>query len=139
MVWRDPPRSDDATAAMLRQIHDALERHDEASAQLLELALRRLTAVRGKYIDRSGSIQVANASQLLVADNPNRVVLVFMNVSAQNLGIRPGSQPAAIGQAGTLTIVPAGSWVMDTNGFIDTSQWSVVGIAQGLAYTCFEA
>lgn len=117
----------DALVAELRQ-HDAL----------MEQLLGRLAILRAQYQDRSGQLKYANQSQILVPANPARSLLVFQNVSAQNLGIIPNGQQPSIGAAGTITVVPAGTYVMDPKGVVDTSQWNIIGGAAGLQFTCFE-
>ena len=83
-------------------------------------------------IDKSIS-SLSGSSQLLMAENETRGALLIMNTGTNNIGIAfaplGSTATAAIGSAGTYTIVPNGSYVGGDGGFIPTNAVYVIGTA----------
>ena len=87
---------------------------------------------------RDKSIALSGSSQLLMAQNTDRAAMVIENIGNANIGIvlapltedgSNGAGTAAIGTAGTYTIVPTGSWTMGDGGFIHLGAVYVIGTA----------
>lgn len=71
-------------------------------------------AVSGTFTDYSNSTIGSVTPVLIVPANNARKYLVLENVSAVNMGCSYSSTPV-IGTAGTVTLVPNGSWTFDGN------------------------
>lgn len=71
-------------------------------------------AVSGTFTDYSNSTIGSSVPVQIVASNNARKYLVLENVSAVNMGCSYASTPV-IGTAGTVTLVPNGSWTFDGN------------------------
>lgn len=59
-------------------------------------------------VNLSTTVSTSSAT-ILTADNTRRYLLI-QNVCAQNIGVNPTGGTAAIGTAGTFTLLPGGSW-----------------------------
>ena len=57
---------------------------------------------------------LTGSSQSLMAQNMTRYVVIIENSGADNIGVNLAGGVAAIGGAGTLTLAPGGSIVLDT-------------------------
>ena len=81
---------------------------------------------------------LSGSSQLLVAENNTRTGLLIMNVGSANIGIAfaplGGTATAAIGSAGTYTLVPGRAYEPD-GGFVPSNAIYVIGTA-GQPVTC---
>lgn len=81
--------------------------------------------------DRSGTAQLTSGS--LAAANPARRGLNIQNIGANNIGVNEFGGAAAIGTAGTYTIVPGGSLNVRTAGAV-----TVIAVTAPTAYTSTE-
>lgn len=81
--------------------------------------------------DRSGT--ATTSSTQLAAANPTRRGLNIQNIGANNIGVNEFGGTAAIGTAGTYTIVPQGSLNVRTAG-----QINVIAATAPTAYTSTE-
>jgi hypothetical protein len=80
-----------------------------------------LTAlIKDKSISNLGTSSIQ-----LIATNPDRHYLIIENVSSVNIGISIQPTAAAIGTAGTVTLVPNGSIVFEAN-FAATNGFNVI-------------
>src|SRR5215813_5213973 len=91
---------------------------------------------RGLVNDKSVA-SLAGSSQVLLIANPDRRYLLIQNTGSSNVGVNLAGGPAAIGGAGTITLLPGGSYEPDA-GFIPTNPINVIGTA-GQPVVCFEA
>ena len=96
--------------------------------------------------DRSIS-SLSGSSQKLMSQNLQRGAMVINNIGNANIGVllaalsEDGSDTtgtAAIGSAGTYTIVPNGSWTMGDGGFIHLGAVYIIGTA-GQPVSAFES
>lgn len=75
---------------------------------------------------------LSGSSQLLIAENNTRTGLLIMNTGINNIGIAfaplGGTATAALGVAGTYTIVPNGSYEPD-GGFVPSNAIYIIGTA----------
>jgi hypothetical protein len=75
---------------------------------------------------------LSGSSQLLIAENNTRTGLLIMNVGTANVGIAfaplSGTATAAIGSAGTYTLVPGRAYEPD-GGFVPSNAIYVIGTA----------
>jgi hypothetical protein len=76
---------------------------------------------------------LSGSSQLLIAENNTRTGLLIMNVGTDNIGIAfaplgDGVATAAIGSAGTYTLVPGRAYEPD-GGFVPSNAIYVIGTA----------
>lgn len=76
--------------------------------------------VKDKSISNLGGTSIQ-----LVAPNANRRYLLIENVGTVNIGISLQPTAAALGSAGTFTLVPTGSLVFETN-FVATNGFNVI-------------
>lgn len=81
--------------------------------------------------DRSGTATTSSAQ--LAAANANRRGLNIQNIGANNIGINEQGGTAAIGTAGTYTVVPGGTLNVRTN-----KQVNVIAATGATAYTATE-
>lgn len=83
-------------------------------------------------IDKSIS-SLSGSSQLLMAENQTRGAVLIMNTGTSNIGIAfatlGSTATAAIGSAGTYTLVPGGSYVGGDGGFVPVNAIYVIGTA----------
>ncbi len=88
------------------------------------VSVSNLPAQNGAYADLSIAA-LTGASQALVGVNAARRVLVISNVGATNVGVNLTGGVAAIGAAGTLTLLPGANLVIDD--FAPTNAITVIG------------
>lgn len=81
--------------------------------------------------DRSGTAQLTSGT--LAAANPARRGLNIQNIGANNIGVNEFGGTAAIGTAGTYTIVPGGSLNVRTAGAVN-----VIAVTAPTAYSATE-
>lgn len=83
-------------------------------------------------VDKSIS-SLSGSSQLLMAENETRGALYIMNVGSSNIGVAfapiGSAATAAIGSAGTFTLIPNGSLTAGDGGFVPTNAIYVIGTA----------
>lgn len=106
------------------------------AAGTISAKLRRLTTdlaavlalvVRGgAWTDRSIA-SLSGASEELMAANVNRKYLLIQNIAANAMGVNLVGGAAAIGTAGTVTLLPGGS--IELEGYASTSQINIIGTA----------
>lgn len=89
------------------------------------------TALLPAGTDRSGA--AATSSGPLAAANANRRSLSIQNVGANNIGVNEFGGTAAIGSAGTYTLVPNATMTVRTNRAI-----TVIAATGATAYTATE-
>lgn len=82
-------------------------------------------------VDRSGTATTSSTTP--IAANASRRGLNIQNVGSNNIGVNEFGGTAAIGSAGTYTIVPGGSLNVRTAGAI-----SVIAVTSSTAYTATE-
>lgn len=92
----------------------------------------------GALKDRSTAV-LGTASLTLVSANPGRRYLIIQNVSAVNIGVNPFGNVAAIGSAGTFTIVPGGSWVFENNEICTSAFTIIAASGSNNVVSCAEA
>lgn len=80
--------------------------------------------IGGTYTDRSIA-SMSGSSQQLMAANASRKILIIQNIAAANIGVNLTGGTAAIGTAGTVTIVPGGNLILDQ--YPPTSIITVIG------------
>lgn len=68
---------------------------------------------------------LATSSIQLLPPEVNRKYLLIENTSAVNIGLAIQPQAASIGSSGTITIVPTGSLVFETN-FCPTNGFNII-------------
>lgn len=76
---------------------------------------------QGAYTDRSIA-NLSGASQQLMAANVNRRIIIIQNIAGNVMGVNLLGGVAAIGTAGTITLQPGGSLIIDNyppNGIIN--------------------
>jgi hypothetical protein len=75
---------------------------------------------------------LSGSSQLLIAENNTRTGLLIMNVGTANIGIAfaplGGTATAAIGSAGTYTLIPGRAYEPD-GGFVPSNAIYIIGTA----------
>ena len=83
-------------------------------------------------VDKSIS-SLSGSSELLMSENETRGAIHIMNTGSSNIGIAfapiGGSITAAIGGAGTYTLVPNGSYTAGDGGFVPVNANYVIGSA----------
>lgn len=83
-------------------------------------------------VDKSIS-SLSGSSQLLMAENETRGALLIMNTGSANVGIAfapiGSTATAAIGTAGTYTLVPGRAYVGGDGGFVPVNAVYVIGTA----------
>lgn len=66
------------------------------------------------YVDRSIA-SLTGASEMLMTANSGRKVAFIQNVSANNMGVNLTGGTAAVGGAGTVTLIPGAALTLDSN------------------------
>lgn len=87
------------------------------------------------FVDRTIT-SLSGSSQSLMAQNMARNIIIIENTGNANIGVNLIGTTAAIGGAATLTIVPNGSLIMDSN--IVGNAITVIGTS-GQPVAAFEA
>ena len=103
----------DAISAQLPATLGAKTKANSLSIAPATDATFAITQISGGYTDRS-IVNLAGTSETLMAANASRQTLVIQNVAANNIGVNLTGGTAAIGVAGTITLVPGASMVLDT-------------------------
>ncbi len=88
-------------------------------------------AVLSAGTDRSGT--AATSSGPLAAANASRIGLHIQNIGANNIGVNEFGGTAAIGTAGTYTLVPNASMTVRTNRAVN-----VIAVTAPTAYSATE-
>lgn len=108
-----------------------------ATRTVLVDPLTALDAVPGQVAPLTGGVNrsgtAATSSGSLAAANPNRRGLTIQNIGANNIGVNEFGGAAAIGTAGTYTVVPGGSVSIST-----TNQVNVIAATGATPYTATE-
>lgn len=79
---------------------------------------------------------LSGSSQQLMPQNTQRSLLIIENTGNANIGVNLAAGTAAIGGTGTITLVPNGSIIIDSQA-VPFQQINVIGTA-GQSVTAFE-